>query len=150
MLCEARSLATAAQSSLSMCEALVVIAATLTAADEQSPVIQLVPGQDARCVAAVSVDSAGLVRAVPQWWSRRYRWEGVNFACEKRAQDGSTPFTWKVPGFGISAVCRLHLLVFHHGDAQRPLFAAGLKPQLVLGKDLRETRLKVNGRVRFC
>jgi len=69
---------------------------------ENPPLIQLEPGLDARCVAQVSVDSARLIRAVPQWWSRQFKWEGVRFACDRRAADGSIPFTWEVPGLGIA------------------------------------------------
>ena len=72
-----------------------------------APVIQLVPGLDARCVAKVEADSAVLVRAVPQWWSRNYKWEGASFACGKRASDGTVPFTWKVAGLGIAGEGRI-------------------------------------------
>jgi hypothetical protein len=76
--------------------------ATTTAASERPPMIELEPGLDTRCVAQVDVDSARLVRAVPQWWSRQFRWEGVHFHCDRRTADGTMPFTWNVPGLGIS------------------------------------------------
>lgn len=72
------------------------------AASDRTPVMELEPGLDARCVARVSVDSAWLVRAVPQWWSRQFKWEGVRFTCDQRAPDGSIPFTWNVPGLSIA------------------------------------------------
>jgi hypothetical protein len=72
------------------------------ATTEAPPVITLEPGLDTRCLAKVEADSAGLVRIVPQWWSRNYRWEGVRFTCDKHAPDGTVPFTWKVPGLHIA------------------------------------------------
>ena len=64
---------------------------------------------NARCVAQVSVDSARLVRAVPMWFSRQYKWEVDRFTCQKRGSaDGSVPFTWNVPGFGITGRGAIH------------------------------------------
>ena len=84
----------------------ILVAGTLSwaqaAAADNPPIIQLEPGLDARCVAQVNVDSARLVRAVPQWWARQFKWEGLRFTCSQRAPDGSVPFTWNVPGLGIN------------------------------------------------
>jgi hypothetical protein len=85
-----------------MAAALIAGVSTAAAAADSPPLIQLEPGLDAGCVAQVSVDSARLVRAVPQWWARQYKWEGIRFACNKRGPDGSVPFTWNVPGLGIT------------------------------------------------
>ncbi len=68
---------------------------------EAPPVIQAEPGRDTRSIVAVKVDSAGVLKALPQWWSRNYQWQNVTFQCDRRAADGTTPFTWKVPGLGI-------------------------------------------------
>ena len=77
------------------------------AAPGGAPAIVLEPGLDARWVAKVEADSAVLVRVVPQWWSRNYKWEGVSFVCARRASDGAVPFAWKVPGLGIAGQGRI-------------------------------------------
>ncbi len=77
------------------------------AAPDRPPILQVEPGLDARCVAQVSVDSARLIRAVPQWWSRDYQWQGARFTCSQRTADGSVPFTWDVPGLGIAGRGRI-------------------------------------------
>ena len=74
---------------------------------DRPPTIVLEPGLDARSVAKVEADSAVLVRVVPQWWSRNYKWQGVSFVCAKRASDGAVPFAWKVPGLGITGQGRI-------------------------------------------
>jgi len=67
-------------------------------------VIHAEPGQDTRSIVAIKVDTAGVLQAQPQWWSRNYQWENVNFQCGQRAADGAIPFTWKVPGLGIEGL----------------------------------------------
>lgn len=86
----------------------VPITGAAAAKADNRPIIQLEPGLDARCVAQVNVDSVPLVRVAPQWWSRQFKWEGVRVTCDKRTADGSVPFTWNVPGLGITgegAIC---------------------------------------------
>ena len=87
--------------------AAVAVGAGSSGTIEAPAAITLEPGLDARCLAKVEADSAGLVRIVPQWWARNYRWQGVSFACRKRAADGSVPFAWKVPGLGIAGEGRI-------------------------------------------
>ena len=77
------------------------------ATDGVAPVIQLEPGLDARWVAKVEADSAVLLRAVPQWWARNYKWQGASFVCGKRASDGTVPFAWNVAGLGIAGEGRI-------------------------------------------
>ena len=43
-----------------------------------------------------------MARAVPHYWSRNWKWEGLQFTCDRRAADGSIPFTWNIPGLGIA------------------------------------------------
>jgi hypothetical protein len=78
------------------------VAQEAAAAPGNPPVIQLEPGVDARCVAQVQVDSARLLRAVPQWWGRQYAWAGARFTCQQRAAEGNVHFTWNVPALGIT------------------------------------------------
>jgi hypothetical protein len=112
--------------------ALPMLAGPRAAASERSPLVALEPGLDTRCVAEVTVDSARLLRAVPQWWSRDFKWEGVRFACEKPTPEGIVPFSWDVAGLGIAG--RGEIVSADHRTVQWQWHLSAEKPWPVEGE----------------